>query len=1209
MNVMKTASLLALVLGAFSLVSTSWGTPFTAAQPGSTALQLLAPQVIEVDEYTAWTNGTVDTLTNYLAAITNSGSYQITVDGQAVNCVAAGYERRPSYAVQTAWDLRLRHSFYLVTDTAISESSTVAVTINLPGYWQTNLATQFSPARISPALHVSAAGYPATLPKQAMVGCLLGTLGEMPIAATNFAVLDTNGNAVYTGSLALRRDIGFVAANYQNVWAADLTALTNRGVYQLQVPGMGLSAPFRIGDEFGALLTRTYELGLLNQRCGEAVGLPYTRFSHDICHARPSAIPTTNMPVVAAILNYLNGNVNYYTNEVHMTNLATALYPYLNPGPVDTTGGHHDAGDYSKYTPNCATLANTLLFAVDTFPGVNTLDNLGTPESGDGIPDLLQEAKWEIDYIAKLQDADGGFYSIVYPENRQYEVDSLPENGDNQVVYPKTTTATAAAVAILAQAASSPAMRQYYPAAATNYLALALKGYGFLTNAFATYGQAGASQHMGQSYYGQEDNLSWAYCELFLATANPYFHYLLKNEFTPGSPATAHWTWLHMDEGYGRAVRSYAFAEKIGRVPAGTLDPSYLALCNAEITNWTATETGFASQSAYGSSFPWESKHMNASGWFFSSDQAFDIAVGLLLQNNPTWQAALVSNLAFEAGCNPLNQSYINGLGGLRYKNIESQYAQNDKRQVAPTGLIIGNIQSGFVPVSGYPSLEHLSWPWDSSDITGCPMYDRGGDAPNSLTEQTGMDEARAVAVSAFLMGQTAYATQPWVPTNNVIVTTPTGTGSQCTLQSSVDFTGAETLWESYGNPLGINATYQHQVLRTGDQWIETEFLLPDGRRLFATNSFPATAPANPNWETVSLTTITNISVYNGQSGLIRLSRDNTSDALTVNLNISGAINGVDYAWLGNNYGNYQATFTLPVGTSFLDIKVGAKQPLGDYSTKTLQLTLIPQNFNVAYPGCAQVTLIRTNYTVTNNIAVTNTPPATNAVTTTSTNTISGTSIPFYTTPPALANAPSLTIPTNVLAAFNSATNIDTWLFNDATNSRTAQAVNTNLPALQLTNMISGNGYLLSFNNSSMATNVGVLTRNTNWHGLVFSTSIYVTSYDSYSVGNAFIVSCYQAWNCYLEFYQDKWSTTPIVRGCNQATVATNTVLAQYLTPNKWHDYSMQLDTWGYVIYVDGSPVIALPSNDFKTWQPKANVLLNLGQFNGALRNFQVNCY
>src|SRR6185369_8264123 len=82
------------------------------------------------------------------------------------------------------------------------------------------------------------------------------------------------------------------------------------------------------------------------------------------------------------------------------------LFPFVRTGTIDVSGGHHDAGDYSKYTINSASLIHYLMFAVDSLPGVASLDNLGIPESGDGISDVMQEAKWEADFIAKMQDTD-----------------------------------------------------------------------------------------------------------------------------------------------------------------------------------------------------------------------------------------------------------------------------------------------------------------------------------------------------------------------------------------------------------------------------------------------------------------------------------------------------------------------------------------------------------------------------------------------------------------------------------------------------------------------------------------------------------------------------------------------------------------------------------------------------------------------------------
>ena len=168
-------------------------------------------------------------------------------------------------------------------------------------------------------------------------------------------------------------------------------------------------------------------------------------------------------------------NADYASNPRHtapqLKDEASQLYPFVNTGAMDVCGGHHDAGDYSKYTIDSALLIHYLVFAADAFPGAGALDNLGIPESGDGKSDLLQEAKLEADFLAKMQDADGGFYFLVYPRNRAYESDVLPDHGDPQVVWPKNTSATAAAVAALAQIGSSPLFKQQFPNEAAAYLA------------------------------------------------------------------------------------------------------------------------------------------------------------------------------------------------------------------------------------------------------------------------------------------------------------------------------------------------------------------------------------------------------------------------------------------------------------------------------------------------------------------------------------------------------------------------------------------------------------------------------------------------------------------------------------------------------------------------------------------------------------------
>ncbi len=243
--------------------------------------------------------------------------------------------------------------------------------------------------------------------------------------------------------------------------------------------------------------------------------------------ARVRAQPAIRVPQTWTTI--AGDNADYASNPRHtapqLKDEASQLYPFVNTGTVDVCGGHHDAGDYSKYAIDSALLINALVFAADAFPGAGALDNLGIPESGDGKSDLLQEAKVEADFLAKMQDADGGFYFLVYPRNRSYESDVMPDHGDPQVVWPKNTSATASAVAALAQISSSPLFKQQFPDEAAAYWQKAQLGWQFLTNAIATNGKDGSYQkltHYGDAFM-HDDELAWAACEMFVATGDPSY--------------------------------------------------------------------------------------------------------------------------------------------------------------------------------------------------------------------------------------------------------------------------------------------------------------------------------------------------------------------------------------------------------------------------------------------------------------------------------------------------------------------------------------------------------------------------------------------------------------------------------------------------------------------------------------------------------------
>ena len=825
-------------------------------QVGDAALRVLSPTVLELSRVTTKAAdpapvGAWDFVDSSAAAsrLPAPSAFAVTVNGQAVAVSAVGFKRRPIYAPIAHYDLRIGNALYLQLASAIPEGAQVSVENPDGSLWQAPTPYHATSAtlRYSPAIHVDQLGYAPALSKKAMVGYYLGSLGELPIAATTFALVDRGtGESVFTGALTVRADqnLALSPAQYQQVYEADFSSFQTPGEYQLTVPGLGASYPFRIDDGTPMAMLRTYAAGLYNQRCGMAKTLPYTRFVDGADHTAPASIPTMDGTFDAAnALIDSNSAVPDGQTAPQMVNVAASLYPFVKTGTVDVSGGHHDAGDYSKYVANSAKLIHVLTFAADDMPGVGALDNLGIPESGDGKSDVLQEAKWEADFLVKMQDTDGAFYTLVYPRDRAYEQDVLPSHGDPQIVWPKTTLETAAAVGALAELGSSPLFSQQFPTEAARYLQAAQAGWTFLQDAISQHGRMGSYQYLYQygSQFLQDDELDWAAAAMFAATGDAAIGALLQSWLPdPNDPNTFLWGWWRNWEGYGSAIRDYAFAARSGRLQSGQLDASYLAACEAAIASAANDQVTWASQDAYGTSFPQASKAIAQAGWYFSPSQAFDIAVAQALSSQPGYQEAILTNFNYELGANPLNMSFVEGVGFQRPREMVSQFFQNDRHRLPPTGIEFGNLDTGFAYLDGYGTeLGALTFPRDGASQDSYAFYDRFGHSFNVTTEAVTMNMAWALAAIAETAAQSPAAATAWTAQAGALELPASATvGTPATVHLSapgIDLSAARVTWEAADQEPSVGGTdFTFTPTHGGAKWVEAEAMLPDGRRVVA---------------------------------------------------------------------------------------------------------------------------------------------------------------------------------------------------------------------------------------------------------------------------------------------------------------------------------------------------------------------------------------
>lgn len=856
----------------------SWAAnPLAMPVHGSHRLTVLSPTVLELELVTlkepdpapppAW---------DFAKGLPPAGDFQVLANGRTVEVKSVGFKRRPIYAPLKKRDLRVANWLYLELAQPLGEGAQVEVRDAAGKHFPqgSKFVAKQESTRLSPAIHVGAQGFEPAWQKLAFVGYYLGSMGELPLSSEQtFSLLDASGKSVFQGKLRLRADEGWSSKPYQQVMEADFSAFKTPGTYRVAIPGLGVSRAFSINNGAAALLARTYALGLYNQRCGTAISMPFTRHTHIADHMAPADVPTQEFKATNNSLKGMSENKEKKYTAPQLVDVQSALFPFVKSGKIDVSGGHHDAGDYSIYTTNTAQLISQLCFAADVFPGAGELDNLGIPESGDGKSDLLQEAKWEADYLLKMQDDDGGFFFLKYPRERKYENDVLPENGDPQVVFPKNTAASAAAVASLAQMASSPRFKTQFPEAAAKYRAAAIKGWKFLEDAIAKFGRDGSYQkvsHYGDAF-GHEDELIWAAVEMFLLTGDAKIREQWLANFNPTANEIKHWGWWRMYNCFGSAIRSYAFAAQSGRMKESELDARLLKASRDETLAGAVDQANRAAASSYGTSFPVESKRYNSAGWYFSSTNTLDLAAGYAIEPRPEFFNAILTNFGFEWGANPQNVAYVTGVGDTRQRDVVHQYAQNDRRVLPPTGIPQGNIVSGFAYLDPYKREPgQLTYPNDGDPKTPYAQMDRWSDSFNVTAEFVVSNQTSALAGAALLMGQSALRSQSWRTTQARITGVPQQlkVGQSATFNfeaPGLDSKLAKIVWEVRGQEPIEAHQLAFKGTTPGPYWVEAEALWPDGRRVAAAAEFAVTPVVGGQASVKSADTVALVD-FNGDS-------------------------------------------------------------------------------------------------------------------------------------------------------------------------------------------------------------------------------------------------------------------------------------------------------------------------------------------------------
>lgn len=842
---------------ALQLVDTNW-------------LRVITPTNLCLEVYNTKTQG-AGNMPNTFNFSTTSGTawtapaankFVVTISGTTAAVVSVDGNRAPYYSRNESYLLRIRNRLYLKLTNAVPDGATVVVT-NPDNTVFTNLNYAFSLVcasnRYSPVIHVNQIGFHPNNKKRAYVGCYIGTNSmEMTFSQSAFYVYDVGGlSNAYSGTLVSTVDTGEGSSDgfdsEQKVLKADFSSLTLEGTYRVYIPGLGVSTDFRIDRDAFNFVLRAYEQGELSQRCGFAPAPPYTSWKHDLCHSNannyslgiPSKSNDLHWADIRSAATAVNGVWNANTNLVGGFPALRTLFRWQGAGTnMTTTGGHHDAGDFSKYTTNIGMNLFNLIMGVDVAHCFD--DNLGTPESGDGIPDLIQEAKWDADYLLKIQDSDGGVAFLVYPFDQNYE--SNPPGPYQQVLYPKTTTSTAAAGAALAFAGSSPTLKQVYPDAASNYVARARLSYQFCTNAFAQYGRTN-SYDVVYSYglfEGHRDEFTALCTSLFAATKETNFLVEAK-KWTPDFTAsdTKYFSWWDMYEYFGVTCDALATFIQSGRGAIGDLgaETAYFASSTNEVVQAAKRQVYMSTNNAYGLCYEEESKRAHTTPYWFTGRMAKPMATAYQIQmfhngsSDQNFIDCAVAQNDWVMGGNPLNKTRIFGVGQKPPIIGVSQWGRfSNHGEDGPPGWLIGDIMEDCGGTYRDSDLNTVAWPkYDNNGMhKSWPMLERMEDYFNVGNSEVTIDiQGMSVYFRAWL-AVTARNYTP--PAARIIFPQAATNGVPMTLTAlvpGVDTTQATHLWWVSGGKQYV--TRQPSItFVTGNTNVTIDIRLPNGDRYSA---------------------------------------------------------------------------------------------------------------------------------------------------------------------------------------------------------------------------------------------------------------------------------------------------------------------------------------------------------------------------------------
>mgnify|MGYP001284334395 CR=1 FL=1 len=375
---------------------------------------------------------------------------------------------------------------------------------------------------------------------------------------------------------------------------------------------------------------------------------------------------------------------------------------------IDISGGWYDAGDRGKYVVNAGVSVWMLLdaYARSAAAGATPLTGDGIaamPEAGNGIPDILDEARYELEWLLKMQLPDHSRVAVTdIAGNKVRMIDGsglayhkladahwapmpirVEDDHRPRYLYPPSTAATLNLAAVAAQAARI--WRPIDPAFADRCLAAARRAF---AAALAHPALFADDRFDGSGAYGDtdvSDEFFWAAAELAATTEERrYIDYVAASPF-PDRKAAGGISW-----GSTAPLGTITLATQDDRLPETLVAAQRRAVL-------AAADRLVADDAAQGYRFPAVPgpTQWGSNGALLSN--AVLLGTAYDLSGDGRYRRAVIDALDYVLGRNPLDRSYVTGYGARAMRNPHHRFWAHQldpSFPLPPPGVVSGGPNS-----------------------------------------------------------------------------------------------------------------------------------------------------------------------------------------------------------------------------------------------------------------------------------------------------------------------------------------------------------------------------------------------------------------------------------------------------------------------------------------------------------------------------------